>query len=47
MIAVNSSAYGGKFHRGTSKGGAAGPKPPKPKFKKQRFCRYYDITGFT
>jgi hypothetical protein len=22
-------------------------KPQKPKFKKHRFCRYYDIRGFT
>jgi hypothetical protein len=23
------------------------PKPPKPKFKKHKFCRYYDIESFT
>jgi hypothetical protein len=36
------------------RGGAAGlqappppPNPPKPKFKKHRFCGYYDIKSFT
>jgi hypothetical protein len=33
---------------GTPKGcQAAAPPPPKPKFKKRRFCRYYDIKSFT
>jgi hypothetical protein len=38
--------------RGAAKAGVAGlqpppPNPSKPKFKKHRFCRYYDIQRFT
>jgi hypothetical protein len=38
--------------RSRPRGGGGGcwvapPKPPKPKFKKHRFCRHYDIRSFT